>query len=101
MIGGGHKQGVVTLYERKSGYAVLAKVKNKRSDLVKLKPLASLVKTMTFDNGKEFAEHSKIDTALKSTMYFADPFASWQWDQVKTSMDCCGNAFRKRDLYLL
>jgi len=56
---------------------------------------------MTFDNGKEFAEHSKIDTALKSTMYFADPFASWQWDQVKTSMDCCGNAFRKRDLYLL
>ena len=46
MIGGGHKQGVVTLYERKSGYAVLAKVKNKMSDLVsstiiaKLKPLA-------------------------------------------------------------
>jgi IS30 family transposase len=33
---------------------------------------------MTFDNGKEFSEHDRIDTALKSTTYFADPFASWQ-----------------------
>ena len=69
----------MTLVERKSGYAVLAKVKNKTSNLVssaimaKLKPLAPLVKTMTFDNGKEFAEHSRIDAALQSTTYFADP----------------------------
>ena len=28
--------------------------------------------------GKEFAEHSRIDAALNSTTYFADPFASWQ-----------------------
>jgi IS30 family transposase len=33
---------------------------------------------MTFDNGKEFAQHSKIDAAINSTTYFADPFASWQ-----------------------
>ncbi len=74
----------MTLVERKGGYAVLAKVKNKTSNLVssaimaKLKPLAPLVKTMTFNNGKEFAEHSRIDAALQSTTYFADPFASWQ-----------------------
>ncbi|MDH6421770.1 IS30 family transposase [Polynucleobacter sphagniphilus] len=84
VIGAAHKQAVVTLVERKSGYAVLAKVKNKTSDLVsaaiisKLSPLAPLVKTMTFDNGKEFAGHSTIDAALNSTTYFADPFASWQ-----------------------
>lgn len=40
--------------------------------------MASLVKTITFDNGKEFAEHRRIDTTHKSTTYFADPFASWQ-----------------------
>ncbi len=74
----------MTLVDRKSGYAVLAKVKNKTSDLVssailtKLKPQAPLVKTLTFNNGKEFAEHQRIDTALKSTTYFADTFASWQ-----------------------
>lgn len=84
VIGAAHQQAIVTLVERKSGYAVLAKVKNKTSDLVsstiltKLKPLAPLVKTLTFDNGKEFTEYQRIDTALKSTTYFADPFASWQ-----------------------
>lgn len=84
VIGAHHKQAVVTLVERKSGYAVLSKVINKTADLVsgaiinKLAPMASLVKTITFDNGKEFAEHGRIDTALKSTTYFADPFASWQ-----------------------
>ena len=84
MIGAHHKQAVVTLVERKSGYAVIAKVINKTADLVssaiisKLSPMAPLVKTLTFDNGKEFAEHARIDTALQSTTYFADPFASWQ-----------------------
>ena len=84
VIGAAHKQAVVTLVQRKSGYAVLAKVKNKTSDLVssaiitKLNAVTPLVKTLTFDNGKEFAEHSRIDAALNSTTYFADPLASWQ-----------------------
>jgi IS30 family transposase len=84
VIGAAHKQAVVTLVERKSGYAILAKVKNKTSDLVssaiitKLNAVTPLVKTMTFDNGKEFAGHKTIDAALNSITYFADPFASWQ-----------------------
>jgi IS30 family transposase len=84
VIGAHHKQAVVTLVERKSGYALIAKVSNKTSDLVsqaiitKLNAVTPLVKTLTFDNGKEFAEHSRIDAALNSTTYFADPFASWQ-----------------------
>jgi IS30 family transposase len=84
VIGAAHQQAIVTLVERKSGYALITKVKNKTADLVssaiidKLNPLAPLVKTMTFDNGKEFAQHARIDTALQSTTYFADPFASWQ-----------------------
>ncbi len=84
VIGAAHKQAVVTLVERKSGYALIAKVSNKTSDLVsqaiitQLNAVTPLVKTLTFDNGKEFAEHRRIDTALKSTTYFADPFASWQ-----------------------
>ena len=84
VIGVAHKQAIVTLVERKSGYALIAKVSNKTSDLVsqaiitQLNPVTPLVKTLTFDNGKEFAEHRRIDTALQSTTYFADPFASWQ-----------------------
>jgi transposase, IS30 family len=67
LIGKSHKQAIVSLVERKSGYAVLAKVKNKNAGLVsnaiigRLKSIASTVKTQTYDNGKEFADHAMID----------------------------------------
>jgi IS30 family transposase len=84
VIGANHKQAIVTVVERKSGYAVIAKVENKTADLVsaaivnRLKPFGAKVKTLTFDNGKEFCGHGKIDEALGSTSYFARPFASWE-----------------------
>ena len=84
VIGANHKQAIVTVVERKSGYAVKAKVENKTADLVgeaivnRLKQFGSKVKTLTFDNGKEFCGHAKIDEALGSTSYFARPFASWE-----------------------
>jgi len=84
VIGAGHKQAIVSLVERKSGLAILAKVSNKTAELVgqaiinRLSPMRNRVKTITFDNGKEFANHRLIDQALSSTAYFADPFASWQ-----------------------
>ena len=84
VIGASHKGAVVTMVERKSGYAVMTKVEKKTSELVssaivdKLQPLAARVKTLTFDNGKEFAGHAHIDQQLQSTAYFARPFASWE-----------------------
>ena len=84
VIGAAHKQAIVTVVERKSGYAVMAKVSNKTSDLVgsaiieALKPFEARVKTLTYDNGKEFSRHAEIDKALGSTGYFARPFASWE-----------------------
>jgi len=84
VIGAGHQHAIVTLVERKSGFAVMAKVDRKTSEQVsaavidRLLPVAGRVKTITFDNGKEFAGHKLIDQSLGSTAYFADPFASWQ-----------------------
>ena len=84
VIGAAHKQAIVTLVERKSGFAVLAKVSNKTTDLVrraieiKLKPLCSRVKALTVDNGKEFADHQAVDQALGIQTFFADPYCSWQ-----------------------
>ncbi len=80
VIGAAHKQAIVTLVERKSGFAVLAKVSNKSADLVgrsiefKLKPFYSRVKTLTVDNCKEFANHQAIDQTLGIQTYFADPY---------------------------
>ena len=42
------------------------------------KPFEARVKTLPYDNGKEFCGHAKIDDALNSTGYFARPFASWE-----------------------
>ena len=84
VIGAGYSQAVVTLLERKSGYVKLRKGANKTADLVSqaiedaLKPLSARVKTLTVDNGKEFAYHQKVDRALGIQTYFADPYCSWQ-----------------------
>ncbi len=43
-----------------------------------LKPFEARVKTLTYDNGKEFTGHAMIDEALGSKGYFARPFASWE-----------------------
>ena len=73
-----------TTEERKSGYVVLKKVSKKTSQLVRsaiikcLKPISDKVKTITFDNGREFSDHAKIDEALDSVSYFAYRFSSWQ-----------------------
>jgi IS30 family transposase len=43
-----------------------------------LKPSGSRVKTLTVDNGKEFADHQAIDQSLGIKSNFADPDCSWQ-----------------------
>ncbi len=84
VIGANHKGAIVTMVERKSSFGVIVNVAHKTSELVSnaiiegFQPFAGRVKTLTYDNGKEFAAHIQIDQALKSTGYFARPFASWE-----------------------
>jgi IS30 family transposase len=84
IIGKGHKQALVSLTERKSRLTLLSKVKHKSADLVArsiqnlLEPIASKVLTLTSDNGKEFARHQEISTALQANFYFAHPYSSWE-----------------------
>lgn len=84
IIGKGHQQAIVSLTERKSRYTLIHKVKRKTAASVSsaiirlLKPLAHHVKTLTSDNGKEFADHKAIAQALNADFYFAHPYASWE-----------------------
>jgi IS30 family transposase len=36
------------------------------------------VHTLTADNGKEFAYHESVSTALSASFYFATPYHSWE-----------------------
>ena len=35
-------------------------------------------KTLTLDNGREFADHKMIEYFTKTTVYFAHPYHSWE-----------------------
>lgn len=84
VIGANHKHAIVTLNERKTGFTLIAKVERKTAELVReaciqlLTPFKDFVHSITFDNGKEFAEHELIAQSLECTTYFAKPYCSWQ-----------------------
>ncbi|MEC5211470.1 IS30 family transposase [Psychrobacter sp. PL15] len=84
IIGQNHKQAIVTLVERKTGLVKMQRVTKKSAHLVAdamvtlLTPVRLHVKTITSDNGKEFAEHQEVKERLYSMFYFADTYASWQ-----------------------
>jgi IS30 family transposase len=84
MIGQGRKGVLVTLVERKSRYTLAAPLPSKHSAGVTravvdlLRPHRKACKTLTFDNGKEFAEHAFMGGCLNAQVYFAQPYCSWQ-----------------------
>ena len=43
-----------------------------------LMPFKGKIKTITTDNGVEFAAHEIISKSLGVPVYFADPYSSWQ-----------------------
>lgn len=82
VLGKQARHAVVSAVERDSRYTVLTKVPNRLAEtlskaLVKgLKPHE--VKTITSDNGREFAGHAEIAEALDADFYFAHPYHSWE-----------------------
>ena len=84
IIGQHHKQAIVTIVERKTGLLKMKRVVRKSAQQVSdamidlLTPVKIQVKTITSDNGKEFADHKKVRQKLFSPFFFADAYASWQ-----------------------
>lgn len=84
IIGKNHKGALVSLVERKSKFLLLAKIRRKTKDQVTdsilnmLKPYKDQVKTLTVDNGKEFAGHESIAKKGSFDVYFCNPYSSWE-----------------------
>jgi transposase, IS30 family len=80
-IGDGY---LVTLNERVTRKILTSFVKTKNSKIVckkiinKLKHIKNDVKSITFDNGLEFARHDLIHKALNAKIYFCKPYHSWE-----------------------
>jgi IS30 family transposase len=76
---------IVTHVDRKSRYTVAVKVADKSSEAVnraicaRMKSLpADKIKTITYDNGKEFAGFKDLERTLGMRSYFAHPYHSWE-----------------------
>jgi len=84
MIGKAQRCPLVTLTERKSRFELVGQVADRSAEGVSqaiitlLKPFKNKVRSITSDNGKEFAYHEKIARALDAKFYFAHPYASWE-----------------------
>lgn len=87
------KQVILTNVERKSWYLIATKlygstwenVLNSTIDLFKKIPKNKAL-TITYDNWREFAEHRMIEYFTKITVYFANPYHSWErWTNENTN----------------
>jgi IS30 family transposase len=85
LIFGTHSSQIVTLVERQTRYVMMAKVDSKDTETV----INALVKhaqqlprelyaSLTWDRGKEMADHQRFTLATDIKVYFCDPQNPWQ-----------------------
>lgn len=85
LIGGSRNSYIATLVERQSRYVMLVKVANKDTESV----ISALIKqsqrlprelyrSLTWDRGKELADHPRLTMATEVEVYFCDPKSPWQ-----------------------
>ncbi len=86
-------QGLLIAHERQSRYTILDNPPDRKAErtarrLAKLlKPLPpTLRKTLTFDNGTEFALHYRLTKQLALQTYFCDPHSPWQKGGVENAI---------------
>jgi IS30 family transposase len=84
IIGAKNQGTILSLVDRCSKFTQLKSIERKNSSLVfkaiveKMSALPHPVHTITFDNGKEFAQHENIAIALNALCYFATPYHAWE-----------------------
>jgi IS30 family transposase len=85
LITGSKNSHIATLVERHTRYVMLAKVANKETQTVvsalieQAKKLPTeLYKSLTWDRGKELADHQRFTLATDIDVYFCDPQSPWQ-----------------------
>jgi IS30 family transposase len=84
LLGNNNSQ-IATLVERHSRYCMLIRVKSRDTEtvidaLIKQahKLPRELYKSLTWDRGKEMANHQRFSLATDVKVYFCDPYSPWQ-----------------------
>ena len=85
LISGTNNSHIATLVERHTRYVMMAKVNGKDTETVinalikhAHKLPSELYKSLTWDRGKEVADHQRFTLATDIKVYFCDPQSPWQ-----------------------
>lgn len=85
LLFGSHNSQIATLVERHTRYCMLVRVDSKDTEtvvnaLIKQahKLPRELYKSLTWDRGKEMADHKRFSLATNVKVYFCDPQSPWQ-----------------------
>ena len=84
IIGKGHSGAMVSLVDRATKYTLLRRVDRKTAEAVcvalieLLGSVATPPHTITSDNGKEFADHTRVSKETGADFFFARPCHSWE-----------------------
>ena len=80
-----HNHAILTIVERSTNMLFMTKLTHGKKSEASAKAVRRLllpykkhIKTITTDNGPEFAANRLITKYLGAVVYFADPYASWQ-----------------------
>ena len=102
LLSGSKNSYIATLVERHTRYVTLAKVANKDTQTVvsaliqQAKTLPNeLYKSLTWDRGKELADHRRFTLATDIEVYFCDPQSPWQRGSNENTMVCSDSTFRR------
>lgn len=104
MMGSDHKSALLLMTDRATLVTMLEKLRGKEASEVYDKMekrltnfSSSWIKTLTFDNGKEFAKHQKIGQLLKAKTYFTRPYTSQDKGTVENRIGVIRRFFPKKN----
>ena len=103
MMGSNHKSALLVMTDRATLVTMLEKVESKQAEHIYRKMRKRLsnfnnswIKTITFDNGKEFAYHHKIAKDLNAKTYFTRPYTSQDKGTVENRIGVVRRFFPKK-----
>ena len=103
MMGSNHKSALLVMTDRTTLVTMIEKLETKNADQVNQKMLkrltnfsSSWVKTLTYDNGKEFAKHHEVADSLNVKTYFTRPYTSQDKGTVENRIGVIRRFFPKK-----